>query len=60
MTPSEQAKNAGLPSLAAVTELTGTSPQTLSNWQKYKPELFKTVLAGCVYLRDMPMTGDNK
>jgi hypothetical protein len=54
MTPSEQAKHAGLPSLAAVTHLTGVSPQTLSNWQKYKPLLFSVVLAGCAAKRDLP------
>jgi len=48
MTPSQQAKAAGLKSLLEVSELTGTSIQTLSNWAKNKPELFSVVIAGCV------------
>jgi hypothetical protein len=47
MTPSQQAKAAGLKSLKQVTEITGVSGNTLDNWSKNKPELFKTVLAGC-------------
>ena len=47
MTPSQQAKAAGLKSLAVVVEMTGVSYQTLSNWHKNKPELFAVVLAGC-------------
>ncbi len=48
MTPSQQAKAAGLKNLAAVTQITGVSPQTLTNWHRHKPELFKVVIAGCV------------
>jgi hypothetical protein len=48
MTPSQQAKAAGLKSLKQVTEITGVSGNTLDNWHKHKPELFKTVLAGCM------------
>ena len=48
MTPSQQAKAAGLKNLRGVSELTGVSIQTLSNWAKNKPELFGLVLAGCV------------
>jgi len=50
MTPSKQAKAAGLKSLSQVTEITGVSLQTLSNWHKHKPALFKAVIAGCVAL----------
>jgi len=50
MTPSQQAKAAGLKSLSQVTKMTGVSLQTLSNWHKNKPELFKVVIAGCVAL----------
>lgn len=50
MTPSQQAKSVGLKSLTQVSEMTGTSLQTLTNWQKNKPELFKVVLAGCLEL----------
>lgn len=47
MTPSQQAKAAGLKSLSQVSALTGQSLQTLSNWAKDKPELFRIVLLGC-------------
>ena len=47
MKPSERAKALGLKSLAQVSELTGQSVQTLSNWAKNKPELFEVVLLGC-------------
>ena len=47
MTPSQQAKAAGLNNLKHVSELTGQSPQTLNNWARDKPELFKLVLLGC-------------
>ena len=46
--PSQQAKDAGLQSLAQVSRLTGQSLQTLLNWHKHKPELFKIALLGCV------------
>ena len=46
-TPSQQAKAAGLKSLLQVSELTGQSMQTLSNWAKNKPKLFMVVLQGC-------------
>lgn len=50
MTPSQQAKEAGLKGLSQVSALTGVSLQTLDNWNKSKPDLFKVVLAGCVAL----------
>jgi len=46
-TPAEQAKAEGLKSLSQVSGMTGQSLQTLSNWAKSKPELFKIVLLGC-------------
>ena len=46
MTPSQQAKAAGLKSLLQVSELTGVSIQTLSNWAKNKPKLFRVVILG--------------
>jgi hypothetical protein len=52
MTPSQQAKAAGLKSLTVASELTGVSLQTLGNWHKNKPELFQVVIAGCVALLD--------
>lgn len=45
--PAQQAKAEGLKSLSQVSEMTGQSLQTLSNWAKNKPELFKIVLLGC-------------
>jgi hypothetical protein len=47
MKPSEQAKAAGLDSLAQVTELTGVPNRTLIDWAKTKPELFNVILKGC-------------
>ena len=47
MTPSEQAKKAGLKSLSQVAKMTEQSLQTLNNWHKNKPELFSIVIAGC-------------
>jgi len=48
MTPSQQAKAAGLKNLRQVQQLTGQSAQTLGNWAKHKPELFRIVLIGCL------------
>jgi hypothetical protein len=48
MKASEQAKAAGLKSLAQVSELTGVSFQTLNNWANTKHDLFQVVLLGCV------------
>jgi hypothetical protein len=47
VTPSQQAKAAGLKSLAQAQEMTGQSRQTLTNWHRHKPDLFAIVLAGC-------------
>ena len=47
MTPAKMAKELGLKSLTQVSELTGQSLQTLTNWFNDKPELFKVVLLGC-------------
>ena len=52
MTASQQAKAAGLKSLAVVVEMTGASYQTLTNWHKNKPELFRVVIAGCKAIID--------
>lgn len=52
MTASQQAKAAGLKSLAVVVEMTGASYQTLTNWHKNKPELFRIVIAGCKAIID--------
>lgn len=55
MTPSQQAKAAGIKSLKQVSEMQGFKPcgrpvvsvQTLINWHRDKPLLFANVLAGC-------------
>lgn len=47
MTPSQKTKASGL-KLVEVSELTGVSIQTLTNWYKNKNELFSVVLSGCV------------
>lgn len=51
MKTSEKAKAAGLKNLKELCELTGQSPQTIKNWDKYKPDLFKVVLAGAVSVK---------
>jgi hypothetical protein len=47
-TPAQQSKAAGLKNLTQVSELTGTSLNTLTNWHKNKPKLFAVVLSGCL------------
>ena len=47
LTPSQQAKDEGLKSLTKVAQMTGQSLQTLGNWAKNKPDLFRIVLKGC-------------
>ena len=54
MTPAQQAKAAGLKSLTQVSNETGVSLNTLTNWHRDKPELFKTVLAGVKALKPKP------
>lgn len=48
MTPSQLAKSSGLKSLTEVSQLTGVSLQTLTNWHRYKPDLFTVVISGCM------------
>jgi len=45
-TPSRQAKSVGLKSLTQVSQITGVSLNTLTNWHRDKPELFRIVLLG--------------
>jgi len=55
-TASQLAKAKGLTGLKQIIELHGYKPngqpvlsgQTLDNWYKRKPEIFETVLVGCV------------
>ena len=53
MSPSEQAIKAGLDSLAEVSKISGVSGQTLINWHKNKPVLFKIVLIGCKGIKNV-------
>jgi len=46
MKPHEKCKAHGLHSLLELTQITGVSAQTLLNWEKNKPKLFKVVLIG--------------
>jgi len=46
-TPSKQVKSVGLKSLTQVSNITGVSLNTLTNWCRDKPELFRIVLIGC-------------
>ena len=46
MKPSEKCKEAGLKSLAELSEISGESVQTLNNWSKNKPIVFELVLKG--------------
>jgi len=48
MTPAGQAKSVGLNSLTQVSQITGVSLNTLTNWHRNKPELFRIVLLGCL------------
>ncbi len=45
---SKKCKEAGLRSLAELSEITSVSVQTLNNWSKDKPALFDIVLTGAV------------
>lgn len=48
MTVAKYAKDAGLKSLAQVSELTGVTRSTLYDWFETKPKLFEIVILGCV------------
>ena len=59
MTPSQQAKSAGLKSLQQVVDFHGLKDNgepvlninTLRNWHEHKPSIFKTILAGTIALQ---------
>lgn len=46
MAPSEMAREAGHKSLAEVSRVLGVSEQTLINWHKNRPAVFKVLLIG--------------
>jgi hypothetical protein len=48
MTPSQQAKAAGLKSLEQMAQMAGKPTETLRNWHRDSPELFRIFLNGCV------------
>lgn len=48
MSASKKAKKAGLKSLTEVAEITGDTPQNLSNYSKKKPKLYDVILLGCM------------
>ena len=48
MSASWEAKRMGLKSLKQVTDITGVKRDTLRNWSRDKPKLFKVVLLGCI------------
>lgn len=52
MTPSQQAKAVGLKSLKELSEISSASCRTLINWNRDRPQLFATVLAGAVAIKD--------
>ncbi len=53
MKPSEQCKAAGLDSLAELVRITEVSEQTLINWHRNKPKLFRTTVLGAVRVKEL-------
>lgn len=53
MTPSQQAKAAGLKSLAELSRVSGVSEQTLINWHRDKPVLFNLVCLGAAMAKEI-------
>lgn len=58
MTPSKQAKAAGLRNLKQVSEMTGRSVGTLHNYHKRFPRLFEIILLGCNQMLDREKDND--
>lgn len=52
MTPSKQAKEAGLSGLKEMSEMTGKTVRTLQNWFNHEKKLFSVALAGCVAIKN--------
>jgi DNA-binding transcriptional ArsR family regulator len=48
LTASQKVKAAGLKSLSQLSEMTGVSLQTLTNWYKDKPKLFDVLIEGAL------------
>ena len=53
MKAAEKAKSVGLKSLTQVSEMTGVNLNRLRRWHFDEPELFNTVLLGCVVRVDL-------
>jgi len=51
MTPSGQAKAAGLKSIAEAAEMINKPPTTLFNWFRLNHDLFCVVIAGCAAVK---------
>lgn len=51
MSPSKKCKEAGLSSLAELSEISTVSVNTLHNWFKHKPVVFETVLRGSITIK---------
>tara|TARA_R100001480_G_scaffold1874_2_gene5959 strand:+ start:792 stop:989 length:198 start_codon:yes stop_codon:yes gene_type:complete len=49
MKPHQICKRAGLKSLVELSEKSGVSIQTLNNWAKNKPKLFKCLIYGAIF-----------
>jgi len=52
MTPSQQAKLAGLKSLAQASEMSHIPVSTLRDWFKNYPERFKFIIDACAVILD--------
>ena len=52
MTPSKQAKEAGLSGLKEMSEMTGKTVRTLQNWFNDEPKLFYIALSGCAAIKN--------
>ena len=53
MTPSQQAKEAGLKSLAQASEMSTIPVRTLQDWHKNYPKRFEFVLLACGLINDL-------
>jgi hypothetical protein len=52
MSPSKEAKEAGLKNMIELSAISNKPRKTLENWYKSNPQLFKVVVAGCVAVKN--------
>lgn len=52
MTPSQQAKAAGLKTLTEASRICNKSTSTLRDWHRNNPKLFRAIIAGCAAIKD--------